>query len=334
MPINNTAEVRYALQYGQKFPTNAPLVLTEPVVIKGPDGPPGIIPDVPGKRVKFIFNGSGDAPFILQDTRGAHYQGIDIDIQAPCEAGIIAERVTTGPGVTVSTALKLSDVRIRANSIGERGVWYRVPVSDQNNEHGSFKDLEVDNVVEEAIRIDGWQSKEHVFLNCRLNTGKIGVVSNSGSFHMLGGTVTGMTDSAFVLNTPTDFITIEAVSSESCNRFLRKTDATTDMFPVQIINCRIACDMLNADRFVIIFNAAGPLNIQGGKIGDGGQAIGKIQCQPLGSGVLRLLDVCWSSNGSFEDKANLLDLGGGMILRQDVCFYRTAAGAVRHQFDT
>lgn len=334
MAVNNTAEVRYALQNGQKFPTNAPLVLTEPIVLTGKDGPPRIEPNVPGKRVKFSFEGAGDAPFIIQDSRSVNYQGIDVDLKVPCEAAFIFERRNVGAGVVVSTHPQLTDVRIYGNGIGRRGIWFRVPVADQNNEHSDLRGVTIYYVTEEAIRIDGAQAKEHLFHMVRVEGGKAGIVSNSGSFTMIGGALHVLSDAGVVLNNPTGAVTMIGVASETANRFLRKTSATADSQPVQLINCTMQTDQLNADKYMIDFRSAGPLVIQGGIYGDGAQPVPRINFQPLGTGLLRLQDVVFGAWGSFEDKANLTTLAGSSIFRADMCFFRRAGGQLANQEET
>ena len=335
MAVNHTSDVRYALQYGQKFPTNQVLNLTEPVVIKNMDGPPRIEPDVPGKRVQFLFDGVGDAPFIYQDSRDMYFAHADVFLAVPCEAAFIFERRTVGAGIIPITHAMLRDVRIYGNSLGKRGIWFRVPVSDQNNEHARLDDVTVYYVAQEALRIDGSQAKEHVLTNFRCEGTQYGIVSNSGSFTMLGGALHLCSAAAVQLNNPTGAVTMIGVASETSKRFLVKTSATGDAQPIQLINCTVMTDQLHADGVCIDVRSGGPLSIQGGQLGDGaGQGHAKINFQPLGTGLLRLHDVVWKSFGSFEVKDTLISVSASSILRQDACFFTRASGALANQYET
>ena len=237
-------------------------------------------------RPRFVWRGPATDPvFALENCREAVVEHIDVVCETKCAAVFRVARTKTGAGVIPSTMHQFRDVRVFGNGLASRGYEY-VAATDANNEHGRWDSCSVYGCTDAAWLFTGQQSKEHLLTHCRAES--VGTaVSASSSFTWIGGTAAACRIGV-VLSRVGDPVVIQGVGFEACGRLLVSDGPTTASQPVTLIGVRYEADQLHADGDCILLRHAGPLNIQGCRIGGGDQRIPRIALLGTGQQVATL----------------------------------------------
>jgi len=106
-------------------------------------------------------------------------------------------------------------------------------------------------------------TKHHVLEHCSFNGGQFGIQHIKGSFRCSNGSFNNVTDAAISLGTLRDFVRLDGIASEGCNRFLVATADSKIALPVTVTNGRFDCSAMASDGEYIRFLLGGPLIIEG-----------------------------------------------------------------------
>jgi hypothetical protein len=232
-----------------------------------------------GPRPRFVWRGPATDPvFCLQNCREATFAHLDVVCETPCESVFVFERTKTGHGVIPSTLHQFRDVRIFGNGIARHGYWARATI-DANNEHGRWDACSVYGAMI-GWCFDGQQSKEHLLTQCRFESGAVAIAAESG-FQWISGTA-AVCDVGISLKRVGEPLLVQGVGFEACGRLLNGLGASTASQPVTLVSVRYEADQLNADGDCIVVRHAGPLRLEGCRIGGGKQRVPRIGLLGIG----------------------------------------------------
>jgi hypothetical protein len=247
-------------------------VLTQTMRVRNQDG--GIIP--PGR---YIWRGRAGMPvFAIQDSRDIVSENIDVVCETPCEAVVVCERTRSTPGTIPSTNHGFTRWRIYGNTLADRAFWFRG--IDANNEHALFTACSVYGC-HVGWTFNGQQSKEHQITHCRFESGLVGVSADSSV--QLSGGVFAVCRVGVELTRVGDPVVIIGTAFEACARLLVTSGPTTAPQPVTLIGVRYEADQLHDDGDCVVLRHAGPLVVQGCRLGGGRQRVPRIALLGIGA---------------------------------------------------
>jgi hypothetical protein len=232
--------------------------------------------DLDGGRIpagRYVWKGAANVPvFHFADSREIVVEDVDVQCETGCTAVFHMERTRVGPGVHPNTMHQFRNVRIFGHpGIPARG--FLVSGIDQNGEHMRFDGVSVYHCGH-AWEFRGQQAKEHLLTHCRAESCAIGVVADSG-FQWIGGCA-AVCELGVLLTRVGEPVVIQGVGFEACGRMLVTDGPTTASQPVSLLGCRLEADQLHPDGDCILLRHAGPLVIQGCRLGGGNQRIPRI----------------------------------------------------------
>lgn len=272
-----------------------PIVLTDTLHVRDRDGGRVLPLDPDGGRTRVVWRGSAAVPvFAIEDSRDTIWEHLDVVCETPCEAVWISERTRTGPGTIPPTMHQFRDIRVFGNGAARRGFWAR-PTIDENNEHMRFDCCSFYGC-ETGWEFQGQQSKEHLLVHCRFESGKIAVRADS-SFQWIGGTC-AVCECGVFLARAGDPVVIRGVGFEACGCVLVTDGPTTASQPVTLDGVRFEADQLAQDGDAVRLKHAGPLVITGSRFGGGNQRVPRIGLVGVGEQTAVILGNTFGAFGA------------------------------------
>lgn len=258
---------RYLRQRLEHHPDKQYL-LKQPLVITAADAPL-----LAGEgRTTLVWDGPADVPMIkFINCPEVTLKRVDCLFSKPCHTAFQFHRQNAGMGVRPATLPTLEDVRFFGDGKLRWPVRFTYEDQDANNEHGVFQRCSFYGYSEYAVDIEGKQSKEHRFYQCRSEGGR-GAVRAPSAFMWEGGTVSGASHAAFLLHGGGgDRVVIKDVGVEASARVLLSSERTTAGWKVTLDNVRFAADQLAPDGDWVQFYSTGPLTVKDCQVGGGAQ---------------------------------------------------------------
>lgn len=222
-------------------------------------------------RITIVWEGPADVPALtFVNCPEVTLKRVDFVCRTDCYAAFVFKRQDRDMGARPATLPCLEDVRFFGEGKLRWPVKFVYADQDANNEHGVFLRCSFYGFSEYAVDIEGKQSKEHRFYQCRSEGGR-GAVRAPSSFVWEGGTISGASHAAFLLHGGGgDRVVIRDVGIEASVRALLTSEATTAGWKLTLDNVRFAADQLAEDGDWVQCYSTGPLTVRDCQIGGGG----------------------------------------------------------------